>query len=225
MLANERVEEAARRYSNYQLPTTKNAIVSKMTTRPNRPLKIANTLGAFGYLAVCIQWAWLAVTQLLPFAADSDVKDLFIPSNPVTPVETTPTVLPDTVQLLLIIGAVIFSLLVTVYAVYLVPKTIGRSGKTITKAGAKAATDQLAKAKPLSKVAKQRLNIQITWGLKLLLIVLPLMALFIPVSDLIDLSDLQVMIVGLMLAAISFGWFALQATLSLAYKLRQKDVW
>lgn len=176
-------------------------------------------------MAVCVQWAWLVVTQIIPLIASSDAKEFFIPSSQNLPAATPVTQMPDTLQILLIVVAVLFSVSVSLYAIFLVPKTIAQAGKTVTKAGAKAATNQLSKGKNYTSADKRRLRLRFSWAIKFLLVAVPMLVLAIPVRDEIGLSSLQVMLAGLLLGLISSLWFTLQAALTAVYKLPAKDVW
>ena len=195
-----------------------------MTAKPKKSLLIANTFGAFGYLAICVQWSWLAVTQAIPLISKSDAKDLFIPQAQNLPAAPPAVALPDAVQIVLIVIALLFSIAVSIYAIFLVPKTIGKVGRTITNSGAEAAASRISKSKPHTKAAR-RLKFRLTWTIKFGLITLPVLALMLPVGSEIALSHLQVMVTGLALALASLLWFILQAILVIAYKFPPKSIW
>ena len=189
------------------------------------PSKAANLFATFGYISICVQWTWLVVTLVIPLLSNSPAKDVFMPSAPSTPSSPPAIVLPDFVQVLFIIGAVIFAVAVSIYVVIVAPKTVGRAGRAVTQTSARAATKQLSKKRLYSQSAKRQLQLRITLGLKLILIGLPLLALLIPPTDEINLGQTQITVVGLTFGLVSIWWFAWQYSFAYLAKINVEKLW
>lgn len=189
------------------------------------PRKAANLFATFGYISICVQWTWLAVTLIIPLLSTSPAKDVFMPSAPSTPSNPPAIVLPDFVQVLFIIGAVIFAVAISIYVVIATPKAVGRAGRAVTQTSARAAAKQLSKKRRYSQSTKRQLQLRITLGLKLILIGIPLLALLIPATDEINLGQTQITVVGLTFGLVSIWWFAWQYLFAYLAKISVEKLW
>lgn len=189
-------------------------------------LRIANTFGVLGYGSVLLQWLWMALTIVLPLLVGSQALDFFLPREtaPTAPIEAGNDFSP-VLQVIIAVLAVVFSVAVSLYALYKLPKSIGKAGKTITHTGAKVSSDFVAKRAHYQPAQKARLMSNITWAAKFVLIALPLLALLLPTAEQFALNHLQVVVVGLFLSVWSLVWFIAQLILAHVAKLSSKTVW
>lgn len=194
------------------------------------PLRIAltNTLGAFGYISVLLQWLWFALTALLPFLIQTEAVTFFMP----TPDATQPTVpepsdgfISQAAALVIIGVAVIFSLAVSIYAIYRVPKSIAQTGKKISRRSAEITVHHVAKQKKYTPAKQRRLTINTTWIMKLLFATIPMLLLLAPIYGQSTLPYNVVIAVGLFCGICSWLWFGAQYVLMRLLHIRSSLVW
>lgn len=196
-------------------------------SQKNTSRRIANLFGAAGYFMVSIQWLWLTATLILPLLSNDTIKNFVLPS-PSQNQTTPPAVdisLPPFVEMAIVVLSIIFAVVVVIYAIYMVPRTISRTGhSTVTKAASFAVkqTTQQQKIKPRQR---QLLTTRYIWLLKLIAILIPLALLVVPTSSEVGLTHDLVIISAVFLAAVSTVCFTLQISIAYITKLPYKNLW
>lgn len=185
----------------------------------------ANFFATLGYIGICLQWAWLSVTLVIPILATTPLKQLVTPISPTPTLSLPEPALPDFMQIIVMAAAVIFATAVSIYTLLMIPKTVGQIGKRITSSTANNATKRLAKKQTYSPKQQRRIKLRITWAIKILLVVLPFMTLAIPISREIILSQTQVVIVGATLALASLIWFGCQYSIGRLGRVKPDELW
>src|SRR5690606_35162026 len=122
--------------------------------------------------------------------------------------------LPNSLELIITIASVIFAVGIIVYAIATVPRAIGRSGQKITRASATAVLPHFSQHRQMSKKQQRRLLEYITWSVKVILVLLPILLLVIPPSYGLGLSHTVVAITGVVFGMISLLLFLLQYLLA-----------
>jgi hypothetical protein len=187
--------------------------------------KLTNAFGALGYLGVVVQILWLGVTFGAPYLMTSGAKDLFLPRGASEPVAAAPVALPAFVEIGFIVLAVVFSVGITVYALYAVPRTVGKYGKkTVTKT-ATSTLPVITHHKPISKKQERQLLQRLTWGVKALFVLAPLLINLFPLHESLELSRSVVVAVAVVLAIWSTALFTLQFVVSRHKSVQPKQTW
>ena len=187
--------------------------------------KIANIFGSFGYLSVIIQWLLFVAIIIFPLLQSSGVKRIFLPQQSSMPSTQTIITLPAGVQIALGVAAVVFCILVVIYAIYAIPRRIGRVGQKLTQTSAATTINRLGHTKRLSEEEKAQITFSITWSIKILLTLLPLALLLLPLDNSIGLTRSMVMIIGLIAAGFSLFWFCLQFLAVTLSHTPAKNIW
>lgn len=188
-------------------------------------LRIVNLLGTFGYISVIVQWLLIVIVLGAPLASNNTFKTLFLPTENTQPIEASSVGIPGPIAFIFVILAVVFMIGLTVYAIYAVPKTVGQVAGNVSKKGAKVVLPAITHHKKISKKREIKLIERITWSIKLIVIILPLLLLLIPVSDQLSIDQNVVTSLGLLLAVPSLVWFSLQLTLSKLLKIDNQKIW
>ncbi len=196
-------------------------------THRRKTRRLANIFGAFGYLSCIVQWMMVFAILVLPLMESEGVRDIFLPSAPATPTPSKIIDLPPIVQQLLLIGAVILSLSVIIYAFIAIPRAVGKAGRTVTHEAAKVVVRQVehVQSRPLTKHQQKSLIERFTWSIKLLLVILPPLLLLLPVTLRYGLTHEHVLILGAFTASVSLLWFGIQYLIAHFAKLDERDVW
>ncbi len=188
---------------------------------------VANSFGGMAYLAVFFQWTWLLITLVVPaILSNAVVEYLTMPRTTDQPVDPTPAMelsLSPMMQTIIVVLSISFAIGITLYAIYMVPKTISRTGRTVVHRAAKVAVKQTTVKQPIKPRQKQSLLNRYSLLAKLMLIVIPLIALLIPTS--LDLDHQLVVVVGLFLSVLSSALFGLQLLIAYLAKVPLKQLW
>lgn len=200
----------------------------KKSHRQNRSATtIANVLGSFGYLSIVVQWFWVIATIIIPYMQHSSLESLFVPmtSTPhAAPVQSIE--LPAGLQIAAMIGAIIFMIAIIMYAIYAVPRSVGRLGKSVTQKSATATVQHMTHHhQPLTEVEKKRAYEYLTWGVKIVLVVIPFALSSIPTHQSLTISHSVVVVVSLFCFSVSFLWFFLQYVIALICRISARDIW
>jgi hypothetical protein len=186
---------------------------------------IANLFGALGYVSLLVQWFWMTVVLAGPLLSQQVFLSLLLPEASTTAAEVPDVTVPEPIGVIFLVLAVIFSLSISIYALFAVPRAVARGGKTLTTKTAKVALPHIARHKHLNKKQKKTLLERITWSVKLGLASIPLLALMIPVSTRLGLDQEVVAGFGLLCGAATLGWFALQFTTGRIGKVPAEKLW
>lgn len=200
-------------------------MISRATSAPYYQ-KLANVFGSFGYLAVILVWFWMSLILCWPYIQDSGLRDVFLPQQRISHTEISQPGLPQPLQIIIMVSAIIFSVGVCLYAIYAIPRTIGRAGKKATSAGTNTTLSHVAyHHKPLSSARKKRLYEYISWSIKLIMLLLPTLLLFIPPKSGGIIPHDVSLLVGAVLSGIALMWFALQYLIAKIARLDPQDIW
>lgn len=194
-----------------------------MTKQRRTSLTVANSFGALGYLSVLVQWLWASIVIGYPLLTEHKLNFL-LPKGEAGP--TPPPADYGNFTPVLTGIAIAFTLLIialTIYALIRLPATVGKRGGAIVHKTADSVTP-LVMPKKATKSAQQTLTYQITWGIKLGLIILPVLAmLFAPDNH--ELQRAIILTVGIFCAICSILYFGVQWLMSRTFQLEKKAVW
>lgn len=188
--------------------------------------KISNILGSFGYLSVLIEYLLYLAIVIMPLIGDSDAKSIFTPS---TTTKTEPgsiaITLPPQIQLIIAVIAVIFCLAVFVYAIYALPRGIGRVGRAVVAKSTRSTIAQIEKKQPISLDKKKRLSIRVSWSIKIALAILPALLIILPIKATEALPREVAIILVVFCLFCSLFWFGCQFVIAKVDKLDPKNIW
>jgi hypothetical protein len=179
-------------------------------------LHVANLFLALAYIIVTLQWLWVLAIGLPP-AINSGVFDtlkpqtrIFEESTPVNSSESSPVIL-----LFAGIATLIF-LLLTVYILVKLPKTITKTGEKFVQQTTKVVLPLVSHHQEISSKKHRKLSLRITKMIQVILVLLPvLISFFLPTSDLITqqvIVTLTVWLAGSSLIAFIINWLMQPAT-------------
>lgn len=186
----------------------------------------ANAFGALGYSSAIVQWFWSILAISLPLFTNDTAKQFFLPQKDSSrQIEVPSITMPSQLETIIVVLSVTFAIGLTIYALIALPKTVGKGGKKITEKTAKATLPHVAHKKKLSKKQKRRLIERITWTVKLLMVLLPALALLIPPAAELGLPHAVVAGAGLIFASVSLISFGLQFALVKLWRIPSNQVW
>ena len=192
----------------------------------SRVVKITNIFGSLGYLSMVFQWLWAGVTVALPYLHGVGADGIFMPDTSRIAPTSTPVELPGPVQTIIIVLAIGLTLCLMMYALWTIPRSIGRTGKRVTQTTARVTVAHVkVNHKPLPKKRQRRLFEYITWAVKLIFISIPLIVLVFPTPASVTIDHGIILIVGVILFSWSFAWFALQRIMAKICHLTPEQVW
>lgn len=176
----------------------------------SKRLLLVNTFGTFGYLSSLLLWAWTGIIYLPVFLANETIERVLIPHPPEEVIAQAPT--GETSPAMIIVAVVITVIIMVVTAVILLraPITIAKTGQAVTTKAASSVVPIITHGKPLPPAKKKRLTAELIKGMKLLLIITPMVlgcfGLFVELPLPFDL----VLFLSCLLAATAIMWFSLQ---------------
>lgn len=189
-------------------------------------LGVANTFGAFGYISCLIQWMLVFVVLVLPLLANDTFRNFFLPTHSSPSAPAAQLNLPPFLQSVLLVGAIVFSLGIIVYAIVSIPRTVGRTGRKVTHIAADIAVTRVIQPHaPMDKKQQKTLIERITWSIKLIMLALPLLLLLIPTTPRYGVTYEHLLLLGVYCASMTLIWFTLQYIVVHAVKLKPHDVW
>lgn len=200
--------------------------MAKAKTNSIKP-KIANFIGAFGYLFCFLQWFWAVILYsgyfkpVAEFLNHNDVSTIPAPIVPVQPMSG----LPLTVATVIIVTAMI---IFTVYIMFKMPSIILKSSKNVVHETAETAAPIVAKFthKKETKKLHIKLTARLVVAIKAGLIILAILAMAL--SKLVEkpVFDYKiVIIIGLWLAGCSIVLFAIQYLIAKLLKVDISKLW
>lgn len=192
-------------------------------SRSNTPLTIVNVFGTLGYLSGILQWAWTIMILLYPAIIGGRI--LLIPEQPhQTPAE--PIEFGALTPVVMAVAAFITVLVILSTAVVLarLPKAIGRTGAKTTQTVAKAVIPNITHHKRMPKKRYVTLSYRLIVCLKYALALLPLsLLMFAPTIEALPIR--VILVIGLITASFTVGYFSLQVLLTQLLHVDKKSVW
>lgn len=192
--------------------------------KPPFALKLANFFGAFGYIAILLEWMWLGLIALYPLL-QAGRFDFLLPNT--APIPHTPVATPtEQSAAMIIIGIVVtvVCIAITIYALITMPRTIGKTGKAVTTGAVAAIIPRLTHHKKISTKSRRRLTFRLTVMLKSIALIVPLIIVAILPPSSILAKEIAVYACGI-LAAWGLFNFGVQIALALGCKLDTGKLW
>lgn len=187
--------------------------------------QVANVFGALGYTSLAIQWGWGVITLGAPLMNSPQVQSLLLPDSESPAVEAASVTVPDPIGVLFMILAVVFAVSVTVYALVAVPRAVARTGQRATHTMAIKIAPRVVHQKKMTKKRQKTIIERLTWSIKLVLIMIPVLALMIPVAASLGLDQSVVIGFGVFCAAATTLWFGLQFITAKIGRVDSSKVW
>lgn len=189
----------------------------------SKRLFIINTFGTFGYMSVLLQWLWALIVVGSPFITSS--QSWFMPvDTQQLEISQTQNVISTPLAVALTIAVTIIMVAITIYSIFMVPRTIGKTGSIVTHKTADLILPSVSGKMPLSKKKRLQLSYNIVTIAKLVFCLLPLIVvLTFPANLPIDHSIVQV--TGLFCALVSIIYFGIQLILVQLLKVQKTRVW
>lgn len=187
----------------------------------------ANLFGSAAYFMLAMQWLWLLSTTLLPIMISEGYRDLILPepTNNVTTPASLDLAIPESLQIIIVVVSILFAVIVSLYALYLVPRAVSRAGHNSVQKVATITVEQTTRHHKIKPRQKQRLAARYTWLFKFLATALPLAAAMLPIYQTINIEHHLVAIVAAFLASLSLACFGLQLLIAYITKVPIKSLW
>lgn len=192
--------------------------------QPNRWISVANGFGTLGYMSVFVQWAWAIVTVGYQFLA-SDMTVLFPEeATRVTPDQVPDVSMPPVMSTIIAVAVTVIMLIIVGIFLSRLPRSVGKSGATITHSTAKVIVPTLTHHKKIPQAKQRRLTFTVVSILKAVACIVPfVLVLFAPAIPELG-TDLATIIAAFCLA-MSACYFVTQLILTLALKLPREAIW
>lgn len=141
-------------------------------------LKVANFFGAFGYISVLLEWAWVIGIIVYPFIVNGSLNWLTNPTAEPQPIpeQTMRLQIDPTAGIIIGVIVTIICIALVVYALFMIPKTLGRGSAAVTRSAAHVLVPAMTHQKHTTKKSLQRLTSRVMTGIKLTAISLPVVA-------------------------------------------------
>lgn len=196
-------------------------------TKNNLWRRAANFIGAIAYFTIATQWLWLLSTAVLPVLPADKYQEIFLPQSSTAVVEPQLPELsiPPFIQVIIGVLSVVFAIGVSLYAIYIVPRSVGRTSHKSVKKIATITVKQTTRHQPVKPKQKQRLITRYMWLLKFLALILPLALSLLPIYEAIGIEHHLVVIVAIFLAALSLVGLGLQLLIAFFAKVPLKNLW
>ncbi len=200
-------------------------------------LKLANLLGALGYLGVFVQIMWVVLTIGLPHLQRSHWADTLFPPVEQVQVEEKPEENNNGYRynptgsraVAAFVGMMIIIVLMVVFGVYYTLRGVGKKSGDVVHKVAEAAAVKVVHRKHVEPKAEakevQKWTFNVTWWLKLAMVILPIPFLLIPLAKDFELTAQMVQIGGIFLGGVTLFWFGLQFLLVKIARLNPTQVW
>lgn len=186
-------------------------------------LSIANSFGALGYISMIVQWLWVLVILGYPLLLHNDFSFLLprpSAASPPAPIDYgwfTPY------ATIIVIAVTVLTLCATLYVLVRMPYTVGRRSSGVVRKTAEVLIPVITH-RPLTKKQRYRLTYRVTWWVKILLVLSPLLLLVFASSE-TGIDQRAVGMVGMFCAACSALYFCLQRLLQYIWKLDPRLLW
>lgn len=191
--------------------------------KPTLALKAANFFGVFGYISLLIEWVLLICIIAYPAIKNGSLNWIMPAKNPTPAPIINPAPANDVTMLVGIIITVI-CLGIAVYAIYTIPRSIGKVGAKITHNAAATVVPALTHHRKITKKSRLKLTLRTVTVIKLTMLILPL-AVVLVVPSFTALSKDVVMLTTLFMASWALFNFTIQLTLTKFAKLNPDQVW
>lgn len=194
-----------------------------MQRKPLKRLVAINVLGSLGYLSLLLEWAWVALVFVYPLVETGKLS-WFLPDSPIAlPPPPAPTVVTPFTMILIVV-TVTLCLVATIYALFKLPFSVGRTGARVTHVSAELVIPRLTGHKKLSRTRLRRLSFRLIVAIKAILIAVPfVLTLFLP-----SVSNLPRDVIWIILTVLGFWpllYFGLQTFFTKLLKLDPILVW
>lgn len=192
-----------------------------MKQQPKR-LIAANTLGTLGYISIIFQWLWSFLILVYPVLIAQ--PDFLFPADRPTFIQDDTSIAASPLVVAIALAATVVIMAIAAVVLFRLPKTIGKKGAHITKSAASTVIPAVTHHKKLSKKKRIQLSYQIILGIKLLLIITPLVAL--PFAQPIQQIDTEVIwAMALFCATCSSAYFLLQQLIARITRVDVEKLW
>lgn len=165
---------------------------------------ISTTLGFFTYASIVMQWLWFTVGHLVLFKDNETLRALILPSKAEHPPQTLSFNFTPSASLIIGIFITIIAIAITIYLLAKVPRTLQKSGDTLTVISSEAIAEYLRKHRQIQPKDVQKTTFRMTQFFFLLLISPPLAGVFM--QNALSLSYKAAGSITLLLAGISLFW-------------------
>jgi len=187
---------------------------------------LVNVFGGLGYISLIFQWLWAGVIFLPSLFENETIQNLFLPQEPsAKPVpQDVPSGDISIVALVLGVTVTVVVLVITVIILLRLPKAVASVGKKTTTTVAHVVIPTISHHKKLTPKKEKLLTAQLVRIIKFVAALLPMGLLaFIYAVD-TELSTNVVLLVGAVLAMVSFVWFSLEYAMAHAFGIQLEDI-
>jgi hypothetical protein len=191
-----------------------------MVSHP-RKTAFVNVLGTLGYISIIFQWLWSFVVVANPLLS-SDLHFL-IPTNP-APAHITPNTSPSPLMVGVVVVLTVLIFAMTLYVIWKLPRAIGSHAARTTKRAADALVPLVTHHHAPSKKERHRLSRQLVLVLKLVIVLLPFIAL-LWANPIGELTRDIILVVGLFCACCSLLYFGLQWLCARLWNIPPEHMW
>lgn len=194
-----------------------------MSATYSKRLALVNSLGALGYLSSALQWLWALIIIGYPMFASGD--SWWLPGPKPTPITSqTTSSEPSIVMVVFAVIVVILTLTMTIYALVMLPRGIGKAGAAVTHKAANMMVPHVLHRKKLPESKRQLFTYQVVIWLKIFIMTLPILVLFIlPIQTTLEPSIAR--LVGFFLFCWTLLYFSLQVFLTGILGVAKPKVW
>lgn len=199
----------------------------KNQAKNNFKRRLSNSFGSLGYFFAFFQWLWAV---LLYFSVLKATISLVSPTSttPVIPSPRIDFILPGWVEITIVIVVTTIMLAVSAYALINLPSKIVKTSRAAVRKTSGVAAPLIIKAQHRhdTKTSRMRITPAIIFGVKILLVAIPLVACL--ASELLDKQSIDytiAIIIGYGLAGLSVIFFALQYGISKILGVKSADLY
>lgn len=189
---------------------------------------IVNTLGAFGYISLILQWGWAIVILGLPLISTETFQNIFLPTQTQSTISaetTSATTIPQPIEVGIIVTSIFFAVVISIYALISVPRAIGARGKKATNVVATKIAPVITRHKVLPKKQQKKLIEYLGWSIKITLAIIPFLLVLIPVDTTLELTREVTISAAILLFSATLAWFVCQYLLARLWKVPASRVW
>lgn len=191
--------------------------------KPSFSLRAANFFGVLGYITLLIEWVWAICLLAYPMIKSGNL-DWIMPAQSPTPSPVATPAPANGATMVIGIVITIICICITVYALYTMPKTVGKAGAHLTHKAADSIVPAITHHKQVTKKNRLKITFRAIIGVKLAAIVLPVMAVII-VPTFAVLSKDIVLLSTFFIASWALFHFAIQVAITKLAKLNPDEVW
>lgn len=183
---------------------------------------LVNAIGALGYISNLVQWMWALLIVAYPLLTTGSLWMLPEPSvAPAQPVMFVPTGPLAVILAALITLSVV---IMAVYMIFLIPRSVGKAGAKVTRTVAKATIPAVTHHKKISAKERKKLSYRIVLLLKLSSTVLPLLLTAL-LPSVAPIDHNAAVGAAIFLSVVTGVYFAIQYALASAFRLDKSAIW